>query len=257
MRRADVRLVRAAYALVVAGVIWLAAAPVAQAVDNPLSITVKVGYSGFVKTQQWMPVAIDVTNKGADVDGILEVNAPAVANGPPTGAAIYETHVSLPAGTTKHLKTYLVESWTPTSISVRILQNGKIVASTTSETPSQATALVGVLSDRPAALNNFEAQHPGGLRDNVVHLSLEDVGDSAILLRAFDLLVIDDFATDTLTAAQRGAITDYVQNGGALLVGTGASWRKTLAGVSSAILPMRIAGTTTLSSIGTLDRLSR
>ncbi len=256
MRRADVRLVRAAYALVVAGVIGLAAAPAAQAVDNLVSITVKVGYSGFVKTQQWMPVAIDVTNKGADVDGILEVSAPAVANGPPTGAAIYETRVSLPTGTTKHLKTYLVESWTTTSISVRILQNGRIVASTTSESPSQATALVGVLSDRPAALNNFEAQHPGGLRDNVVHLSLEDVGDSAILLRAFDLLVIDDFATDTLTAAQRGAITDYVQNGGALLLGTGASWRKTLAGVSPAILPMRIAGTTTLSSIGTLDRLS-
>ncbi len=256
MRRADVRLVRAAYALVVAGVIGLAAAPAARAVDNLVSITVKVGYSGFVKTQQWMPVAIDVTNKAADVDGILEVSAPAVANGPPTGAAIYETRVSLPTGTTKHLKTYLVESWTTTSISVRILQNGRIVASTTSESPSPATALVGVLSDRPAALNNFEAQHPGGLRDNVVHLSLEDVGDSAILLRAFDLLVIDDFATDTLTAAQRGAITDYVQNGGALLLGTGASWRKTLAGVSPAILPMRIAGTTTLSSIGTLDRLS-
>jgi hypothetical protein len=256
MRRADVRLVRAAYALVATGVIWLAAGPAAQAVDNPLSITVKVGYSGFIKTQQWMPVAIDVTNKGPDVEGILEVSAPAVANGPPTGAAIYETHVSLPTGTTKHLKTYLVQSWTPASLSVRILQNGKIVASTASETPSQATALVGVLSDRPAALNNFEAQHPGGLRDNVVHLSLEDVGDSAILLRAFDLLVIDDFATDTLTAAQRGAITDYVQNGGALLLGTGASWRKTLAGVSSAILPMRIAGTTTLSSIGTLDKLS-
>src|SRR5260370_7406319 len=97
-------------------------------------------------------------------------------------------------------------------------------------------------------MNNFEAQHPGGLRDHVVHLSLEDVGDSAILLRAFDLLVIDDFATDTLTAAQRGAITDYVQNGGALLLGTGASWRKTLAGVSPAILPMRIAATTTLTS---------
>src|SRR5260370_20622935 len=98
-------------------------------------------------------------------------------------------------------------------------------------------------------MNNFEAQHPGGLRDHVVHLSLEDVGDSAILLRAFDLLVIDDFATDTLTAAQRGPITDYVQNGGALLLGTGASWRKTLAGVSPSILPMPIARTTTLSSI--------
>ena len=255
MRRADVRLVRAAFALVAIGVMSLAAAPAALAADNPLSITLKVGYSGFVKTQQWMPVTIDVTNKGPDVDGILEVNAPAAANGPPTGSAIYEAHVSLPSGTTKHLKTYLVEGWAPTSVSARILQNGKVVASATSGAGSSPTALIGVLSDGPAALNNFEAQHPGGLRANVVHLSLEDVGDSAILLRAFDLLVIDDFATDTLTAAQRGAITDYVQNGGALLLGTGASWRKTLAGISATVLPMRIGGTTTLSSIGALDKL--
>jgi hypothetical protein len=116
--------------------------------------------------------------------------------------------------------------------------------------------MVGVLSDLPTALNNVEAQHPGGVRANVVHLSLEDVADSAILLRGFDLLAIDDFATDTLTAAQRSAIADYVQNGGALLLGTGASWRKTLAGISPAILPMKIGGTTTVGSVRAPDRLS-
>ena len=239
------------------GVISLAAVPAAQAADNPLSITVKVGYSGFAKPQQWMPVTIDVTNKGPDVDGMLEVSAPVTPNGPPVGSAIYETHLSLASGATKHLKTYLVEGWTLTSVSVRILQNGSVLASASSGTGSATTALVGVLSDRPNALNNLEAQHPGGLRNNVVHLTLEDIGDSAILLRGFDLLAIDDFATDTLTAAQRGAITDYVQNGGSLLLGTGASWRKTLAGVSPAILPMKIGGTTTLASGGALDKLSQ
>jgi hypothetical protein len=256
MRRGRRAFARAAFALVATGVIALTAVPAAQAADNPLSITVKVGYSGFAKPQQWMPVTIDVTNRGPDVDGTLEVSAPVTPNGPPVGSAIYETHLSLASGATKHLKTYLVEGWTLTSVSVRILQSGNVLASASSGTGSATTALVGVLSDRPNALNNLEAQHPGGLRNNVVHLTLEDVGDSAILLRGFDLLAIDDFATDTLTAAQRGAITDYVQNGGSLLLGTGASWRKTLAGVSSTILPMKIGGTTTLSSVGALDKLS-
>lgn len=246
-----------ALALVAAAMTLLATSAAAQAAANPLSIAVKVGYSGFVKSQQWMPVTIDVTNKGQDVDGTLEVSTGSAPNGQPIGAAIYQTHVSLPAGATKHLRTYLVEDQAPSTVSVRIVQNGRVLASTNSQTGSVAMTLIGVLSDQSTALDGFAAVHPGSISANVVHLSLENVGDSGILLRAFDLLVIDDFATDTLTAAQRSAITDYVQNGGALLLGTGASWRKTLAGVSSAILPMQIDNTTTLSSVRALDKLSR
>lgn len=247
---------RVAVAMVVTAMISIAASTAAQAATNPLSISVKVGYSGFVKAQQWMPVTIDVTNKGQEIDGTLEVSAPATTGGPPIGTAIYQTHLSLPAGATKHLKTYLVEDQAPSPVSVRIVVNGRVVASSDSQSGSAATALIGVLSDQATALDNFAAVHPGGISASVVHLSLEDLGDSAIQLRAFDLLAIDDFATDTLTAAQRSALTDYVQNGGALVLGTGASWRKTLAGLSSPILPIQVDGTTTLNSVQALARLS-
>ncbi|HEY2598106.1 MAG TPA: hypothetical protein VGJ79_06465, partial [Candidatus Dormibacteraeota bacterium] len=53
---------RAALALVAAALSLLAASTVTQAATNPVSIAVKVGYSGFVKAQQWMPVAVDITN---------------------------------------------------------------------------------------------------------------------------------------------------------------------------------------------------
>jgi hypothetical protein len=250
---------RAALAFVAAALTLLAASTATQAATKPLSIALKVGYSGFVKAQQWMPVTIDLTNKGQDVDGTLEVTTGigSAQSGQPIESVIYQTNVSLPAGATKHLRTYLVEDQVPSVVSVRLVANGRVLVSADSLTSTAATALVGVLSDPATALDSFAALHPGGISANVVHLSLEDIGDSAILLRAFDLLAIDDFATDTLTAAQRSAITDYVQNGGHLLLGTGASWRKTLAGVSSAILPMQIDGTSVLSSARALDKLSR
>jgi hypothetical protein len=232
------------------------AASTAQAAANPVSIAVKVGYSGFVKAGQWMPVAIDVTNKGQDVDGTLEVSTTALANGPPIGPAIYMTHVSLASGATKHLKTYVIEDQAPSPVSVRLVQNGQVVATGGSVGGSATTTLIGVLSDQPTALDTFAAVHPASISASVVHLSLEDLGDSALLLRAFDLLAIDDFATDSLTAAQRGAITDYVQNGGMLVLGTGASWRKTLAGVSSTLMPMTIDATATLNSVAALGQLS-
>jgi hypothetical protein len=247
---------RVAVAVVATAVVSFAATASAQAATNPLSVTITIGYGGFVKAQQWMPVTIDVTNKGRDVDGTVEVTTGVNTNGPPIGSVIYQAHVSLPSGATKHLKTYLVEDQAPATVSARIVQNGQVLASSDAQPGTAAAALIGVLSDQPTALDNFAAVHPGGLAASVAHLSLEDVSDSPILLRAFDLLAIDDFATDSLTAAQRGAITDYVQNGGALLLGTGASWRKTLAGVSSTLLPMSVGGTATLNSVSAIDNLS-
>ncbi len=249
---------RAALALVAAALTLLAASTGTQAATNPVSIAVKVGYSGFVKAQQWMPVTIDVTNSGPDVDGTLEVTT-GVGNsqGQPLESVIYQTHLSLPAGATKHLRTYLVEDQVPSVVSVRIVANGREIVAADSQQSNPASVLIGVLSDLGTAMDSFAAVHPGGISANVVHLALDDIGDSAILLRAFDLVVIDDFATDTLTAAQRGAIMDYVKNGGELLLGTGASWRKTLAGVSSDILPMQIAGTTILSPAPALGMLPR
>ena len=252
-RRASARV---AVALVATAAFSLAASTGAQAAANPVSITVNVGYTGFVKSQQWMPVTVDITNKGQDVTGTLEVTTGSNTNGPPIGSVIYEAHVSVPSGATKHLKTYLVEDQAPATVSARIVQNGRVVASADGQAGTPATVLIGVLSDLPTALDNFAAVHPGGLAASVAHLSLDQVGDSPIILRAFDLLAIDDFATDSLTSAQRGAITDYVQNGGALLLGTGASWRKTLAGVSSTILPINLDGTTTLDSAAATDHLA-
>jgi hypothetical protein len=248
---------RAALALVAAALTLLAASTATQAATNPISIAVKVGYSGFLKAQQWMPVTIDLINKGQDVDGTLEITAGGGngQGGQPLESVIYQAHVSLPAGATKHLRTYLVEDQVPSTVSVRLVANGRELVSADTQTGTAASVLIGVLSDHGTALDSFAAVHPGGISANVVHLALEDVGDSAILLRAFDLIVIDDFATDTLTAAQRGAIADYVQNGGQLLLGTGASWRKTLAGVSSAILPMQITGTSSLSPAPALGML--
>ena len=251
-RRASARV---AVALVVTAVLSVAASAAAQAAANPISITVNVGYKGLVKAQQWMPVTVDVTNRGPDVNGTVEVTTGNNTNGPPIGSVIYQANVSVPSGATKHLKTYLVEDQAPATVSARIVQNGQVLASSDAQAATMATVLIGVLSDQSTALDNFAAVHPDGLAASVAHLSLEDVSDSPILLRAFDLLAIDNFATDSLTSAQRGALTDYVQNGGALLLGTGASWRKTLAGVSSTLLPMSIDGTTTLDSVSAIANL--
>jgi hypothetical protein len=215
------------------------AAVSAEAAGNGLTLAVHVGYQDVVKPGQWTPVTVDVRNTGADVDGLLEIQESLNAQPGVTGFTIYQQPISLPGGASKRIRTYLVEDTTGATVTARIIHNGRVAISQDSVTSSTTSTLVGVLSDQSSALDDFAAVHPGGLAARVVHLHSDDIADSAIALRAFDILVIDDFATDSLTARQRMAIADFVEGGGNLLLGTGASWHKTLAGLPAAILPMQ------------------
>jgi hypothetical protein len=245
---------RFAAAVVAATLCLLAAASAAQAASNPIAITVQAGYHGVVKTGEWMPVTVDITNSGPDMAGSLEVQAASNGqNGPPSGNAVYQMPLSLAAGATKHFRTYVVEDYQGVTITARVVQGGRIVASKDAASGNTSTALVGVVSDQPTALDNFAAVHPGGVVAGVAHLRPDEISNSALVLRAFDLLVIDDYATDTLTQGQRTAIADFVQGGGSLLLGTGSSWHKTLAGLPSSLLPMQVTGTATLTSSSAID----
>src|SRR2546421_7044974 len=210
----------------------------AEAASNGLALTVHVGYQDVVKPGEWTPVTIDMHNTGADVDGRLEIQESLNAQPGVSGFTIYQQPISLASGANKRVRIFLVEDTTGATVTARIIQNGRITVSQDSVTSSTTSTLVGVLSDQSSAFDDFAAVHPGGIAARVVHLHADDVADSAIALRAFDILVIDDFATDGLTARQRAAIADFFEASGNLLLGTGASWHKTLAGLPAALLPM-------------------
>jgi len=227
----------------------LAAASVGVlAADNGVTLTVHVGYQDVVKPGEWMPVTIDARNTGAGVDGVLEVQE--ALNGQPgvTGLPIYQEPISLASGASKRIRTYVIVDTTGATITARIVQNGHVTISQDAGSASTTSTLIGILSDQPTSLDGFAAVHPASIAARVVHLRTDDIAESAIPLRAFDILAIDDFATDSLTSGQRSAISDFVRAGGDLLLGTGAAWRKTLAGLPPAILPMTITGTATVTT---------
>ena len=222
----------------------------ALAADNPVTLVVHVGYQDAVKLGEWMPVTIDAKNAGAGVDGTLEVQE--VLSGQPGvgGLPIYQAPISLASGASKRIRTYVTLDTTGASVTARIVQSGRVIVSQGWAGPTGGTpsTLIGVLSDQATSLDGFAAVHPASVNARVVHLRADEIAESALPLRAFDILAIDDFATDSLTAGQRTAISDFVRAGGDLLLGTGAAWRKTLAGLPPAIVPMTISGTTSVTT---------
>jgi hypothetical protein len=245
------RAVRTIVALAAAALGVSASGAAAEAATNPLQITVQVGYHSSFKLGEWMPVAVDLTNQGSQIDGTLEIdgsNSLSGKGGPPVGSAVYQTPLSLASGATKHFRTYVSQDF-PGTVNVRVVQGGHVVASQAASVSNTVSGLlVGILSDDPSALDGIAAIHPAGNTPTVVHIGVADLPDSALVLRAFDLIAVDNFSTDTLTAGQKNALVDYVMQGGSLLVGTGGSWHKTLAGLPDAIVPMQVTGSTVLAS---------
>jgi hypothetical protein len=252
-----IRPTRLILAGLLAGLIAPGLAAGGHAEDRQISLTVHVGYRDITRAGQWMPVTVDATNRGSDFQGVLELQSqdanPFLAKGAfpgpnaAGGPATYRIALNLPAGASKHLRSYVLTDNPSPQIVARLVENGHVAASQPAIAPTSAGLLVGVLSDQPSALDDFGALHlPGNQAPQVVHLRRDDIADSGILLRAFDVLAIDDFPTDSLTAAQRTALGDYVAVGGNLLLGLGAAWHKTLGGLPPDLVPMQITGTTQL-----------
>jgi hypothetical protein len=247
---------RFALALPAALAVLAVLGPVADASPSPLVITAQVGYSNTVKLGVWMPVDVDVANSGPAFDGTLqiELNATSFAKGglPGAGTVVYQAALSLAPGATKHFRTYVLQEQSG-PITVQAVQGGRVAASSEASPGNTLSSLVGVISDQPSTLNALAGAAPAGWTPGIVHLSASDVPDSAVVLSAFDLIAIDDFSTDTLTAAQRTALEDYVLHGGSLLIGTGGSWHKTLAGLPAEIVPLKAGSSTVLAHSATLQ----
>jgi hypothetical protein len=238
--------------LTLAGILVSLALPAvgvaAQAKSSDITLSVHVGYQDVVRGGAWMPVTVDAKNTGPGIEGTLEVQQSLNAQPGVTGLTVYVQPISLAGGTSKRIRLYADLETVGSTFTARILQDGRVIASHDASPGGVTSALIGVLSDSSTAFDEFAAIHPATISARVIHLHADEIADSAIPLRAFDILAIDDFATDSLTARQRAAIADYVNGGGDLLLGTGAAWHKTLAGLPASLLPMHLDGTTVVDS---------
>ncbi len=244
--------VKTSLAIIAVAAGMLAAMGGVQASDSQLNMAVHVGYHNAIKAGQWMPVGIDITNNGPNLDGTLEIqtgSAQGGPNGPPTGVVIYHVPLSLAAGATKHIRTYVVlDQAFAGTMTARVIDHGRVIENQGASAVNPSGVLIGVLSDRPGTLDGLTAVRLGYVTPNIAHLAAAELPDAGLLLRGFDIIAIDDYATDTLTTSQRSALTDYVMNGGALLLGTGGSWHKTLSGLPASLIPMQATGSTTLNA---------
>lgn len=193
------------------------------------------GLDGYYKSGVPVPITIYLESLNEDFEGVVRVIVPSGEYG--LDASAYEKDVMLTAGAEKVI-TMSVDNTYGVSAYKLELENsaGKVVLEYDIKAKSQTneSALVGVLSDDFTALNYFDGKRLAfgsyTAMTQIVELKTDTFPDQASGLEALSYLIINSYDTSALSADQYHALKGWVENGGILILGTGADYKQTLSG---------------------------
>src|SRR6266849_9452999 len=222
------------------------------------TMQVNAGFETRYRDGNWVPVQVALHNDGPDFSGTLSINASAY-NGPYIGSGNlstpthYQVPITLANGAQKQVTIYVPIYFDVQSVVVRLLDSGGNVISSQDSILNPLNlgdTFVGVLSDQSTGfgpLNNVSLPNKGS-SVIVEFLNASTMPTMAAVLKNFNIIILDNFTTGSLSAAQLTALKTWVNQGGALIVVGGPEWHRTLAALPVGLLPVAVNGTTILAA---------
>lgn len=217
--------------------------------DGQFEITADIGFDSKYIVGKPTPFKFIVTNNGSDFKGELQMKVYLFESSERYSSqyAIFYVPLELPTNATKEIEmTAEVASITPFFTTSLVNEKGDSICvknfSATAKDPS--TVWTGVLSDSPAELvylkqndshynQKFSYYGDGVDYFNTIYLNGKTLPKDSFVLNNFRLLIINDFNTANLSQDQKDAIAQWVNEGGELIIGTGASGKKVLSGLKN------------------------
>lgn len=228
----------------------------AYAAGYAIEVKTEVGFEGKAKEGEWYPLTVTLRNKGEAITGevVFEAGSPYHSTG---DNLAYTQSLELPAGTEKSVR-FVVPGMLLAPGNNRIsfyegsFAKGKRIPFSAgddwAETSASRQLLIGVVARDPDTLNFLALLNQKNFDLDVVHLANDKLPEDALQLQGLNMIVFNDTATDTLTAAQIQALVSWTERGGQLIVAGGASYPKT-AKAFEAIAPVTYTGMTTADTL--------
>src|SRR5713226_7826020 len=227
-----------------------------------------VGFGDNSRLDFWVPVLITVSNGGAAFTGVLSVTTFTSPNPPgPFATGVlpwsYRQAVALPHGAQKQITInvpFFKSPATPRGIIASLSnERGKVVA-TANDEPSVvdlSSVLIGILSDQSSQNGGFAPLSAATLPDptrslTILPLDAGSLSNTDETLANFDVIILDNFTTRSLSAAQFTALQTWVNRGGALIEIGGQQGQQTLGTLPPQLLPVVINGISTLPASANL-----
>ncbi|CAM5781641.1 DUF7408 domain-containing protein [Brevibacillus borstelensis] len=226
--------------------------PAVQA-EVPVQLGVTAGIGGDYKETGMVPIQVTVSNSGSDVEGNLVVN---VSNrGGDSFSVAYYQPVSVAKGATKQVTLSVPGNQIGPNTYVAFMQGDNIVAKTSigGRRYSGDALFVGVLAANPDTANFLGAMPREAFNNQVrvLPLKAEQMPVASTDLQMIDILLLNNFALDSLNSQQVQAIREWTTAGGMLMLAGGAHYGKT-AGELKELSPVEVTGVTSLTSLQAL-----
>ncbi len=210
--------------------------PVAAQTALPgLTLSVEVAYEGNFKYGEWLPVWVTLENTGADLETEVQIK---VAQS--TGTNTYASQVSLPNGSRKRVPIFVLPNNYSHELRVQVISQGDEIAfQNIAVTPNiNNSYLIGVISPDLGPLSIIKTLMIGSPPRNIVlfNIDLDHIPELTKGMTSLDTIIINNTDTSLLTPQQAQAISDWVRQGGRLVIGGGAGTEITLAGLPSDLL---------------------
>jgi hypothetical protein len=201
----------------------------AAAAEGNISISVKEGFDGIIKSGRGFPVQVTIENSGEDFSGDILFNFASSYNS--SGAKVLS--INVPKGSKKtyslSLPAYSSDYYNGSQIKQSIFLYegswkddnetafaGKKVLSLKFVDPEDR--VLGLLSEDPDRLKELKVQASGSHIEPIV-LTEEMLPHDELGLDTLDYIVIDEFTVAKLKKTQQQALLNWVKNGGRLIVG--------------------------------------
>ena len=217
-------------------------------------LQVKAGFESHYRNGNWIPVQITLRNDGPDFEGSLSLITPnpqfqlSSNQGIPSN---YQISISLANGAQKQVIMYLPLYFDVQNVTVKLLNSsGQIVASQTAPLIplSQGDVFIGVLSDQNAGFSSLSALPLPNQGGSMIleFLNANTMPTMAAALNNFNIIVLDNFTTNNLSAIQLSALQNWTNRGGSLLLVGGPEWHRTLGTLPAELVPIQVYGSATI-----------
>lgn len=232
------------------------ASTAAQPHDN-LTLQIDVGLGSSTRLGYWLPVYVTVGNNGSgDFRGSVSARAySGTPGGISQGSIISAQRFAAPVSVPRRGKTkttlqvhFDAATFNRHGVIVDLFDSqGKSVMSLMQDVYilNPGDLSVGVLSDQQAAFNTLNTVSlPNRANSiNITSLDANTLPSASAILQNMEVIVLDDFATNTLKPEQLMALQTWVNQGGVLIEVGGRDWQRTLGPLPSTMLPVTIQGT--------------
>ncbi len=202
-------------------------------------------YDGIYRIGSWLPIHTTVQNSGTDTSVAVRVQVP---NG-----ATFATTLDLPSGAHKSVTTHVFIPTFVRNLTVNVVNSGDAPGNarhavlaqenlTLDPQPTHKLILATIAGD---GMHTLQIPHTltSDTPITTIPLTLQNLPEQVTGFSTFDTLVLNDVPTLELTDAQRRALTDWVLQGGHLLLAGGAGAPRTLEGLPAALRPLQVQET--------------